>query len=163
MPLCSVRAPEAFKCVLSRMMPRLKELKDFDVCLLLCIHMQALAGPGLSDHLHHRPPWYAEAARGLLAVAAQFSSRDDLLFWRPGSRSPSAEDHLPQEPHAGGTVLRRSLVLTLTVDLSSKARETFCSLPLSLPGSQCCGLELCCVEKAIHISDWMLSLFPVSH
>lgn len=27
----------------------------FDVCLILCIHIQALAGLGIFDHLHHRP------------------------------------------------------------------------------------------------------------
>lgn len=77
----------------------------FDAFFIICISVQTLAGPGLSDHLHHRPSWHAEATRGILALAAQLSPWDDLLLWRLGSWSPATEDHLPQEPHTGGTPL----------------------------------------------------------
>lgn len=82
-----------------------------EVCFMVCVCcLQALAGPGIFDNLHHRPPWYAETACGIVALAAQFSPWDDLLFRRPGSWSPATKDHLPQEPHTGGTPLRQPIV-----------------------------------------------------
>lgn len=78
-----------------------------------CVCLQALAGLGILDNLHHRTPWYAETAGGVLALAAQLSSRDDLLLWRPGSRSPATKDHLSQEPHTGGTPLSPSRMSTV--------------------------------------------------
>lgn len=81
-----------------------------EVCLMLCVCMQALAGPGIFDNLHHRPPWYAKTACGILAFPAQFSPWDDLLFWGPGSWSPATKDHLPQKPHTGGTPLRQEII-----------------------------------------------------
>lgn len=48
--------------------------------LTSAVRAQTLAGPGIPDHLHHRPPGHAEAARGILALAAQLPPRDDLLL-----------------------------------------------------------------------------------
>lgn len=70
--------------------------------LIPAVHAQTLAGPGLPDHLHHRAPGYAEAARGVLALAAQLPPRDDLLLRRLGPRPTATKDHLPQKPHPGG-------------------------------------------------------------
>lgn len=65
-------------------------------------HRQALAGPGLPDHLHHRQARHAEAARGLLALSAQLPPGHDLLLRGPGARPAAAESPLPPKPHAGG-------------------------------------------------------------
>ena len=67
---------------------------------------QALAGPGLPDHLHHGAPGHAEAEGGVMADSAQLPPGHGVLLRGPGARPPPAEDHLPQEPGAGGLTLR---------------------------------------------------------
>lgn len=66
-----------------------------EAVLTSAVRAQTLAGPGIPDHLHHRSPGHAEAARCFLALAAQLPPWDDLLLWRLGPRSPATEDHLP--------------------------------------------------------------------
>lgn len=122
-------------------------LKMPEVCLMLCFCIQALAGPGISNHLHHRPSRYAETARGILALAAQFPPRNDLLFWRPGSWSPAAKNHLPQEPYTGGTN-------TLALALSCAALKPHTHIPLIV-----FSLTSVTLRSILPMAPWRTSLF----
>lgn len=68
----------------------------------MCVAIQALAGPGLPDHLHHGAAGHAEAEGGVLAVPAQLPSGHGLLLRGPGARPSPPENHLPQGSGAGG-------------------------------------------------------------
>jgi len=70
--------------------------------LMMIYWLQALAGPGLPDHLHHWPSRHAEAKGCVLAVSTQLPPGNDLLFRGVGARPTSPENHLPQEPGPRG-------------------------------------------------------------
>lgn len=65
--------------------------------------LQALAGPGIPDHLHHRSTRHAEAEGGVMALAAQLPAGHGVLLGRPRPRPPAPENPFPQKPHQGGS------------------------------------------------------------
>lgn len=70
--------------------------------MLLVVCLQALAGPRVPDHLHHRSARHAEAEGGVVALAAQLPKGHGVFLGGARPRPPAPENHLPQEPHQGG-------------------------------------------------------------
>lgn len=84
--------------------------------MLSVLCLQALAGPRVPDHLHHRSARHAEAEGGVVALAAQLPPGHGVFLRGARPRPPAPENHLPQGPHQGGS----------TQDLVPKLFYTFC-------------------------------------